>query len=391
MVPRTSKTVRAAGALLCCGAAIALTPGFAGRAFATTTPKTCNVVNYGADPTGKQDSTLAIRAAISDCEASAGPNTVYLPAGTFVLNHNDGLGYDFELNGPYKVIFAGAGRDATNIVEEVGLKLYPTLQNKCGDGSQMCTRGKGVFDLRKVDGTVIRDLTVDAQTWVAGNALYSHINNARILNDRFLGAPSTPTYNPDTFDIRLLGFYCQNDLSKRLSGNVVQNVILNGMGTKGNADLDFSCQRNGKLSGITDTGWGVALYMDSYVTLTNLDFTPGANQQNPTGFNVTGPSDHITINGMHTKGGGGILQAGRTGGIVTDTTITNEVMSDLTHSITIEDASSTSISGSTMGPLHIQPQVVGTSGVTMTNSSVVKVACNPAPGTSITNLVGLSC
>jgi Pectate lyase superfamily protein len=356
-----------------------------------TSSKTCSVTRYGADATGHHDSTLAIRRAISVCESTAGPNTVAFPAGTYVLNRNDGKDYDLELTGPHPVIVSGAGRDKTRIVEKVGLRLYPKLRNPCGDGSRMCTRGKGVFDIRHADGTVIRDLTVDAQTWVAGNALYSHINRARILDDRFLGALSTRRFNPDTFDIRLLGFNCKADLHNRLSGNVVRNVILDGRGTLGNADLDFSCQRNGTLSSIADTGWGVALYMDSYVTLKDLHFTPGKAQRNPTGWNVTGPSDHITIAGTRTKGGGGILHAGSTGGIVTDVSISNEVMSDLSRSMTIEDARSVTIQGSTIGPLHIRPQVVGTSGVTATSTRFVKVACNPAPGTTITHLVGLHC
>jgi hypothetical protein len=62
-----------------------------------------NVVDYGADPTGKDDSAAAIASAITAASATGG--TVYFPAGTYKTSK--------PLNWPQAVSFLGAGSTVT--------------------------------------------------------------------------------------------------------------------------------------------------------------------------------------------------------------------------------------------------------------------------------------
>jgi hypothetical protein len=86
----------------------------------------------------------------------------------------------------------------------------------------------------------------------------------------------------------------------------VRDVIINDLGTGGNAGLGFACQANGTLSNISLTGDMISLYIDTNVTVTGYNFTPGP-QVNPRGFAITGPSDHITIQGFRSSGQGGVI------------------------------------------------------------------------------------
>jgi Pectate lyase superfamily protein len=350
--------------------------------------RTCTVTNYGADPSGARDSTLAIRNALSDCESNTG-DTVYLPAGTYTLDHNDGLTYDFTLSGN-PVTINGAGRDSTKLVEEVGLVKYPNLQNKCG--TKLCTRGKGVF-LTRIDGSALKNLTVDAQTWVAGDAWYSVASNVRLAHDRFLGAKSTPTYNQDTFDVRVLGggAGCYPSVGP-VSGDVINDLILNGLGTAGNADLDISCQRDVRISNIVDSGWGVAFYLDQGITLNGLQYTPGPNQSGPEAWEITA-SYNVSLSNITvaTGAGGGRILTWTNGAGSRQITINNEKMTDLTKQFAIQDASSVSITGSGLGILQLRPQSGGISGLSLNSTTVAKVVCAPVNGATISGLVGVSC
>ncbi|MDF1859281.1 MAG: glycosyl hydrolase family 28-related protein [Verrucomicrobiales bacterium] len=71
-----------------------------------------HVVNdYGADPTGVNDSTAAIQAAIDAAEL-AGGGVVYLPAGTFAVAPGTGQNFALRINGS-PVVMRGAGKDQT--------------------------------------------------------------------------------------------------------------------------------------------------------------------------------------------------------------------------------------------------------------------------------------
>ncbi|HLB75972.1 MAG TPA: glycosyl hydrolase family 28-related protein, partial [Candidatus Dormibacteraeota bacterium] len=114
------------------------------------------VTTYGADATGQHDATAAIQKTIQAAEAAGSHNTVYFPAGTYLLNRKDGQSVDFAISGDHAPNLLGAGRDFTKIVEKVGTVAYPGLANP-----------KTVFTLTKLSGTRFRGLTVDTQTYNA--------------------------------------------------------------------------------------------------------------------------------------------------------------------------------------------------------------------------------
>jgi hypothetical protein len=204
-----------------------------------------NVVTYGADGSGVRDSTLGIRSAIAAAEATPGISTVYFPAGTYLLNDNDGAKVDFKIIGPNTVDVLGAGRLRTKIIEEVGTVAYPGISNP-----------KAVFVFEQTTGNVFSGLTVDAQTYNAGDPVQDYGNDTTIEHATLLGA-----HNANAFALRVTAVCNQQPGSPQYgvhhSGNVVHDIILSGEGTGGNADLDFSCQWNGRVSNITDTGWGM--------------------------------------------------------------------------------------------------------------------------------------
>lgn len=334
-----------------------------------------NVVLYGADHSGLQDSTVGIRSAIAAAEATPGISTVYFPAGTYLLNDNDGAAVDFKITGPNTVDVLGAGRLRTKIVERVGTVAYPGISNP-----------KTVFVLQQTTGNVFAGLTVDAQTYNAGDPVHDYGNGTTIEQATFLGA-----HNANAFALRVTAVCNDQPGSPQYgvhrSGNLVHDIILSGEGIGGNADLDFSCQWNGRVSNITDTGWGMALYIDQNVTVNNYAFTPGTYEKSAPGWYVT-DSDYITLNDFVTSGLGGIIK--NPTDVSSHITINREQMTNPNEYLTVGDAAAVTIANSSIAGLLIAP-VVSTNGLTVTNSSVGSVTCKPRPGASITGLVGVSC
>ena len=108
--------VLATAALGCTGAQAAGGPPLPQTGAIAAATATCDVTAFGADATGTRDSTAAIRNAITACEATAGPNTVHFPAGTFALKDTGGSNPTLKVSGPNPVILQGAGRDLTKLV-----------------------------------------------------------------------------------------------------------------------------------------------------------------------------------------------------------------------------------------------------------------------------------
>lgn len=329
-----------------------------------------NVVTYGADGSGVRDSTVGIRSAIAAAEATPGISTVYFPAGTYLLNDNDGAAVDFTITGPNTVDVLGAGRLRTKIVEKVGTVAYPGISNP-----------KTVFVFEQTTGNVFAGLTVDAQTYNAGDPVHDYGNATTIERATFLGA-----HNANAFALRVTAV-CNHQDGVHRSGNLVHDIILSGEGTGGNADLDFSCQWNGRVSNITDTGWGMAIYIDQNVTVDNYAFTPGTYEKSAPGWYVT-DSDYITLNNFVTSGLGGIIK--NPTGVSTHITINHEQMTNPNEWLTVGDAAAVTIANSSIAGLLISP-AVSTNGLTVTHSSIGSVTCKPQAGASITGLVGVSC
>lgn len=329
-----------------------------------------NVVTYGADGSGVRDSTVGIRSAIAAAEATPGISTVYFPAGTYLLNDNDGAAVDFKITGPNTVDVLGAGRLRTKIVEKVGTVAYPGISNP-----------KTVFVFEQTAGNIFSGLTVDAQTYNAGDPVQDYGNDTTIEHATFLGA-----HNANAFALRVTAV-CNHQDGVHHSGNLVHDVILSGEGIGGNADLDFSCQWNGRVSNITDTGWGMAIYIDQNVTVNNYAFTPGTFEKSAPGWYVT-DSDYITLNNFVTSGLGGIIK--NPTDVSSHITINHEQMTNPNEWLTVGDAAAVAIANSSIAGLLISP-AVSMNGLTVTKSSIGSVSCKPQAGASITGLVGVSC
>ncbi|MDQ2724391.1 MAG: glycoside hydrolase family 55 protein [Actinomycetota bacterium] len=348
----------------------------------TASSQTYQVTDFGADPSGHNDSTLAIRQAIAVAGATPGPNTVYFPPGTYILDDNDGAVVDLRLHGPNPIIVVGAGMDSTKVIEEVGLVKYPSLS---------ATKGVFLIATNGGSGSRITGLTVDSQTYTAGTALADFGSNTMIDHDTFLGATSNPSYNHDVFDARILGL-CSKTNPHRLGGNVISDLVLNGRGVGGNVDLDLSCQINATVSNVQDTGAGLGFYLDSGVTLDGYTFTPSSAQASAKAYQVTGPSDHISLSNVVTHGNGGNLLPSQGGYRISAVTITNETMTAPGNHVALGDVSGVSISNSQLQGVYINPYVAATD-ITLTSSSIAgKVTCVPgSPSARITDLVGISC
>jgi hypothetical protein len=358
-LPRTMALLIAL--FLICAALIAFRPV---AALAQT--RTCDVTRYGADFTGQTDSTVAIRSAITDCAATTGPDVVSFPAGTYKLDLNDGLKFALPIDGPNPIAVVGAGQATTRLVEWVG-----TIHGQAP---------KSIFNIT-VDGVSLSGLTLDTQTFNAGDAFRSGANSTTVSNSTILGSE-----NPDVFALRFNG-PCTHSHLVRMTNNYVHDIAIDDQGVGGNAGLDFSCQAQGRIENLRLTGSMLALYIDSGVSVSNFTFTPGATQRNPRGWYITGPSDHISIDRFTTSGQGGIIGNGK-GDMVTDTTITNEQMTVPGFQLVISNALRTSISGSSIGELRIAPSVA-TDGLTVTSSTLGSVVCSPLPGARITGLSGM--
>jgi Pectate lyase superfamily protein len=377
------------------------------------------VTSYGADPTGRRDSDQAIKMAIAAAEAKGGNQTVYFPAGTYILNDPDHLYTDLVINGSVNIL--GAGQSLTKVIEEVGnAKMvngkpgpYPTLQ-----------RGEDVFTFGySAHNFYFSGLTVDAQTYNAGDALQNRGSYGIIENSTFLGSingpgsaglPDQPLTKLDTFDIRIANYCNQSPTNPNYvglanhhsTGNIVRDVtLISAGGVGGNDDLDFTCQEDGSISNITDTGWGTALYLDTNVTVDNYNFFPGsdtANRHYFAGWFVT-DGHNITISNFTSTGNGGEIYSPNYPS--SDITINNDVMKTPGYELDIGDATGVTINGGYIQKLLLAPSdrhgassqflADGVNGLTVKGTHIVKTLCmtpaGAAFGSVFLKLSGVSC
>jgi hypothetical protein len=85
------------------------------------------------------------------------------------------------------------------------------------------------------------------------------------------------------------------------TGNVVNNLMLNELDC--NDGFSWSFQENSTISNVTHTGSRLALYVDQSTTVTDYNYTPGAQQCGArNGFWITPPADNITITDFTSSG-----------------------------------------------------------------------------------------
>jgi Pectate lyase superfamily protein len=394
-----------------------------GAAKTPTTPPPANaflVTTYGADPTGKRDSDPAIKTAIAAAEAKGGNQTVYFPAGTYILNDPDNMYTDLVINGSVNVL--GAGQSVTKVIEEVG--NAKTVNGRPGPYPHL-QRGEDVFTFGyRAHNFYFSGLTVDAQTYNAGDALQNRGNYGIIENSTFLGSingpgtaglPGQTETKLDTFDIRIANFCNQSPTNPNYvgradhhsTGNVVRNVtLISAGGVGGNDDLDFTCEEHGSISNVTDTGWGTALYLDTDVTVNNYKFSPGsdtANRNYFAGWFVT-DGHSITISDFTTTGNGGKIYSPNYPS--SEITINNEMMKTPGYVLDISDATAVTINGGYIQKLQLTPSdkhgassqalADGVNGLTIKGGAYIfKTQCEPPPGAPVAavfvKLSGVSC
>lgn len=369
-----------------------------------------NVVSYGADPSGQKDSDAAIKAAIAAAEVKGGNQTIYFPAGTYILNDNDGQQNDLQFtstNGSV-VNVLGAGQTITKVVEEVG--NAQTVNGKPGPYPTL-PRGKNIFAFdNTTNGFYFKGITVDGQTYNAGDSIRDGGNNSTIEDSTFLGAingnggsgsATNPSIN-DVWDVHIAAFCNQDPTNPNYVGNpghhhsnnIVDNVTLVSVGgVGGNDDLDFSCQENGTISNITDTGWGTAMYIDSNITVSNYTYYPGsANRGVFAGWFVT-DGHNIAITNFTSYGAGGKINSPNYPS--SDITIDHEVMKTTGYNLFVGDASNVMLSNDNLQTLSLAPSGTGTgsglANLTLINTTTTTLKCKPSNGALITNLVGATC
>lgn len=254
--------------------------------------------------------------------------------------------------------------------------------------------GKDVFVFQHMQGFYIEGLTIDSQTYNAGDTIDDLGNDSTIQDIGALGAgngPGTPVDRTNVFDLRVIAV-CNANPSNRLygiyhTGNIVNDVVLNGRGTGGNDDLDISCQHDDTISNIVDTGWGMALYIDQDVTVDNYSFTPGGASTDFRGWFVTASRD-ITINGFTTTGEGGRINSPLFPS--SNITVTHERMEAPGYTIMVGDASGVVIRDSALQLLVLAPQR-GLSGFSLEATTVAGVACRGRARADLAGITGVAC
>jgi hypothetical protein len=341
------------------------------------------VTKYGADPTGSRDSTSAIRDALSAAEQTPGA-TVYFPAGRYLLDQKTKGDAAFVLS-EHAVNLLGAGASRTTIVQEVGAK-------------NGYSQGQGIFEIRTGgngqpgggDGSTISGLTLDSATYDGGTTILDFGNNTTISDDVILGPRSSHDYNKDQFGLRVLDICNHTNLATHHHGNnTVRDLRIVGRGNAGAVDLDISCQENDTVSNVTDTGNGVALYIDRGVTLDGLTFHPGPIAAGAQPYIVTPPASNLLIEDVTTYGSGGRFQSSPKGYMVSASSIVREQMlGGPSTTLRVGDVEQLRIEASKLEAIQIIPSQA-LDGITVVGSSVGPIQCL-GPG-RIAGLQGVTC
>ena len=347
-----------------------------------TSKPVINVVSYGADPSGKRDSTSAISNAINMAQTQPG-SEVFFPPGHFLLDDPSKHQVDFKIDRQIHIV--GSGPTKTVIVNELGAlnpaalvstTIFEIVTNP------VTQKGDG-------DGTTISGMTLDSATYNAGTSIMDFANHTT-LSDQVVDAPrSSNAYNPNAFGVRVIAI-C-NPTNKAYvvrTGNLVENVTISGNGSSGQTELDISCQRNSKVTNVTIKGNGVDIFYCSHDELSNLNLigTP-SNTTSPNYTWVITGSSYITLSNIDTYGSGGVI-APDISDISKNITITNETMRGTGAFMAIGDSLGTTITKSHLEQIRLNP-VVGITGIDLVDSSYTGVVCKPDK--SMSALVGLSC
>lgn len=340
-----------------------------------------NVESYGADPTGKRDSTVAIQEAIAAAETKPG-SEVYFPPGRFILDQPSHKLFTFVIDKPIAIV--GAGINQTTIINEVGKKTPGVKLSRdmfaieVAPGQQT---GGG-------SGSVITNMTLDSATYDAGTDIMDFANHTTLSNLKVLAAKSTNTYNYNSFGIRVIAI-CNPSTASYIYrvDNVIHNVTIIGQGYAGTTELDLSCQVGTTASNINITGNGIDVFYSHNDAVSHAHLVGGADGS--THFYtwvITGSFDidlaHITTNGI-----GGVI-APDVKLVSHNINISNETMLNKSAYLYIGDSRNVTISRSALGGIAVLPRD-SVSGLHVKYTTYSSVRCKPS--VVISGLSGLAC
>ncbi len=376
--PTVSSTTTTQGSL-------STTPTTVGSANLTTSTvpfngRVINVVDFGADPTGKKDSRSAISAALQSAEQKPG-SELYFPAGTFYVKSVTSPIGDFVVTVPIRIV--GSGVASTTLVDAAG-----QVTGVSSPPPMFLIKGTGTSLPGMASGTVVEGFTINSAKYQSGTAIIDFADNTEIQNLVVYAPSSSKQYNPDQFGICVIAVCNRNNYQTVYrSGNVVQNVIITGSGSAGNTELDISCQKNSSVSNLTISGNGLDVYFSQDVTLTNLNLTAGVGGQAGNFTWVVVGSHNVQLSNIVALGEGGVITAASKS-TSTNITVTNEVMRDKTKELAIGDVNGFKIVDSQLGRVVFIP-LVQTSNVSFVQTSYVGVKC-PQNG-RVGQLAGIAC
>jgi hypothetical protein len=299
-----------------------------------------SVAGYGAVNNGTGDNTAAFGSAIAAAQA-AGGGIVSVPAGTYMFV--SGSPASIQIDGTVPITFAGAGRSTTKLVEFT--KRRDLLSIKC-------------------DGTIIENLAFDTRTYSGGHGLGDGANNTSVQGIQV-------TSGTETFGILYAGPAGAKPGNGLYStGNVINDVILSDEFKSDG--FSFAFQKNGSVSNVVHTGSRISIYADSFVTVSNYQYTPGSFGATA-GWVISTPSNNITITNFVSSGEGGIINNAPTAARVNVTiTINGERMTGpTTNRLLIGDVKGLLVENSALDGIVISPSQIAQGTVTTTHYTSV--------------------
>jgi hypothetical protein len=308
-----------------------------------------DVTDYGAHGDSSGDNTANFQSAITAAQGAGAGSTVFVPAGTYYFANATPA--SIQVNGSVPIVFAGAGRDSTTLVET--------------------TSGRKDLLSVRTDGTTVQDLTLDTQTFDAGHGLGVGGNHTLVQRIRVISG----THTFGIYYSGPPGAHPGNGLHSE--GNVVNDLILNDQFT--GDGWSFSFQDNASISNVQHTGSRITIYADTNTTITNYNYTPGTHGATAA-FVMSTPCVNVTITNFTTAGEGGQIKTAPTvARINQNITINNEVMTGgPSFRLLIGDVQNLLVENSTLDEIIISPKNIAQG--TVQNSTYTSVVHRPQGG-----------
>jgi Pectate lyase superfamily protein len=301
-----------AAALAACGSPAVPSPSPTPQASATPRGPVFDVTRFGARGDGSSDNTAAFAQAIASAQ-TAGGGTVYVPPGRYLFStRRTPYPGSVAIEGTVAVTLQGAGRDATTLIQ--------------------ASSDKNLVNVR-VDGSVVEDITLDAQTHNGAAAIVVVANHTSLLRARVLGG-----------DKHFAIYYAgppgaSADSPSYNVGNRVNDLDLNDLDC--NDGFSWSFQEQSTISDVTHTGSRLALYLDATTTVSDYRYTPGPQQCGArNAVWLTPPAHDITIENFVSAGEGGkigVISPQHAGRVATNVTIHGLTMTAPGYQLTIGD------------------------------------------------------